>query len=715
MNDLPSPIRLARGACSSTLVALLLGLAPGCNPPPPVADAGVDAGALDASPFMRPDGARSCSTDAECDDEVACTSDVCNSLGYCENRTDAARCDDLIFCNGIEICHPLRGCVPGPRESCDDSDVCTIDRCNEPEKRCDHTPRDLDEDGDVDFFCPGGGDCDDRNAMRSSLAREICMDMSDNDCDDSVDEPECGRAAHDQCVAMSAADVPPLDVSAGGTFTISTVGAVNDYSISCGFGQRDVVATFTIPPGAGPRDLRVEAQGSSFTAGVSLRSTCTDAATELECRNGFPAIVRSRSLPEGTYYLVVAGGTSATTSDVTLTVALTDPTPPPPNDTCASPVDIPAGGGTVMGSFVDARDDLTAGCGFGGQLDLVYRFTVPSDGPHDVRISATGTRSESLSFTVRSTCDMAATDVQCANGSPAAARIHELAPGDYYVIVEGPSSSEPDFSLSVEILPPTPRLPGDTCASPQPLVLGTPYAGTLSGMEHDHDVSCGYFYREAVHEFTLTEAADVTVTVDGGTNYMAVSLRPGACTASAGQLRCSNGTRPRSRLRGLPAGTYYLLVESASSGAYTVTVEAVSPPVTAVAASGNDLCGSAWPVPETGGLFTGTTLGSLDDTHASMCFTEATGPDVSFRLDLTAPRRVSASTDGSSFDTVLYLHRDTCHAVGLELACNDDTPGAGVTSLLERTLDPGTYFFVVDGYSTGSAGNYIFEVLVSDP
>ena len=34
---------------------------------------------------------------------------------------------------------------------------------------------------------------------------------------------------------------------------------------------------------------------------------------------------------------------------------------------------------------------------------------------------------------------------------------------------------------------------------------------------------------------------------------------------------------------------------------------------------------------------------------------------------------------------------------------------------LEATLDPGTYFFVVDGYSTGSAGNYVFELLVSDP
>jgi hypothetical protein len=551
--------------------------------------------------------------------------------------------------------------------------------------------------------------------VRSSLAREICMDMRDNDCDETTDEPECGRAPYDQCTPMSAADVPPLDVSAGGTFTISTIGAVNDYSISCGFGQRDVVATFTIPAGTGPRDVRIEAQGSTFTAGISLRSTCTDASTELECRNGFPAVVRRRSLPEGTYYLILAGGSSATSSDIVLNVSLSAPTPPPSNDTCSAPIDVPAGGGSVMGSFVDARDDMMAGCSFGGQLDLVYRFSVPSDGPHDVRISATGTRSEALSFVVRSVCDMAATDVQCANGSPAAARLHELAPGDYYVIVEGPPSSEPDFSLSVEILPPTPRQPGDTCTDPIPLTIGTTYSGTLAAMEHDLDVSCGYFYREAVHEFTLTEAADVAITVDGGTNYMAVSVRPTACTASGSQLRCSNGTRPRTRLRGLPAGTYWVVVESANSGAYTVNVEATSPPATAVAASGNDLCPGAWPIPETGGLFTGTTVGFLDDMQPSMCFTRAPGPDVVFRLDLTRARRVTASTDGSSFDTVLYIHRDVCHTVGLEIACSDDTSGVGLTSLIERTLDPGTYYFVIDGYGTGTAGNYVFEVLVSDP
>ena len=91
MNELSSSSRSARSAFFSLLVALAVP-ALGCDPAPVPADAGVDAPAVD-SPFFRPDGSRSCTMDAECDDEVACTHDVCNTLGYCESRTDAASCD----------------------------------------------------------------------------------------------------------------------------------------------------------------------------------------------------------------------------------------------------------------------------------------------------------------------------------------------------------------------------------------------------------------------------------------------------------------------------------------------------------------------------------------------------------------------------------------------------------------------------------------------
>ncbi|HMI90533.1 MAG TPA: hypothetical protein VK509_04175, partial [Polyangiales bacterium] len=83
-----------------------------------------------------PDGAVDCREDSECDDGVACTRDACDPLGYCEHGTDSAQCSDGVFCNGAELCDPTEGCVPSLPLRCDDGDLCTVDDCDEEQKRC---------------------------------------------------------------------------------------------------------------------------------------------------------------------------------------------------------------------------------------------------------------------------------------------------------------------------------------------------------------------------------------------------------------------------------------------------------------------------------------------------------------------------------------------------------------------------------------------------
>ncbi len=656
-------------------------------------DAGGDA------PVMRLDTGPPCESDEDCNDGIDCTTDRCDPTGrFCRNGLDHGFCDDGIFCNGEEQCDGVFGCQMGDRRSCDDMDVCTVDTCNETDRVCDRRPRDLDRDGDVDFFCAGGGDCDDRNPARSSLSPEICGDGIDNDCDGSLDEPECGTPENDRCD-------DPRDVSAGGTFVFDTRGSVADYALSCAFDNRgEMVAQFTIPAGSGPRDVRIRGEGDLFSVALSLRTDCLDAGTEAECISGWPAVVRARSLPEGTYYLLIAGLYG--TGEIVLNVEFSDPTPPATNDTCASPIDIPEGGGTLSGSFVDVEDDTTTTCGSFNAPDLFYHLHL--DAPADVRVSAGSTTGESMAWSFRSTCETPATDLQCAYGAPATGRVHQLPAGDHYLVVEGPSYVEVDFTLSVEVLPASPPPMGDRCDAPIPLVPGTPYSGTLLDKQHDYEVSCGFHYRDAVHVLTLTEAADVTIDLDGGTSYMNLAVRTD-CDADVGQLRCDAGSPARARLRGLAAGTYYLIVESSSAGAYTLNATITTPPSTPIPVTGNDVCAGAYLVPEAGGLFTGSTITALPDyaTSSTSCGFMATSKDVVFRLDLTARSRVVATTDGSSFDTVLYYMAGSCPSP--EVAC-DDNSGEGTRSLLDRNLDPGIYFFIVDGWGSSSAGNYVFEI-----
>ena len=685
------------------LVAAVFGSACGDDDGPADAspvDAAVDAG-LDAQ-RPPPDGAALCTGDEVCADEIPCTRDYCGPGGFCRHDVDPSVCDDGIFCNGIEQCDPpAGGCVPARGEAslpCFDGEFCTRDLCDEEAKICRHELIDMDDDGEADWHCEGGTDCDDHDPSIASMVPEICDDFLDNDCDEVTDEPDCGRAPHDTC-----ADA--LDVGAGGTFLLSTLGAVPDHDLGCGVpGRKDVVLRFTLTE---PRDLRVKADGVGLVTAVALRQACATRDSELDCDAGVRAQVRARALPVGTYFILV---NTSSGGEVSVEVELSPPTDAPAHESCAAPLDVSAGG-RIGQSFVDVGDDGTLGCGGaapGAGGDLVYSVTLAEES--DLRVTAVADRGELLRFGLRSACDDPATEIRCVRGAPVSSRFHQLAAGTYYLWVEDAAGAEPDFSLDTEVLPPTPVPDGDTCGNAIVLPLNTPVTGTLVDKEDDHDLTCGFGYRDAVYAFTLAERSDVTLTAVGGA-YTYVSIRPD-CEVSASQLRCVSGNPSRARLRDLAAGTYYAIVESFALTSVEIEV-ATAPPTTAVAVSGNADCGSAYDVPATGGLFIGDTTGLSNSLETAGCGSSAASPDALFRIDLPVRRRVVATTEGSVFDTVLHMHQGTCTS-GSELYCDDDG-GDGFTSLLDRTLDPGTYFVAVDGWGTSSFGAYTFEVTVSEP
>jgi len=657
---------------------------------------GMDASTMprDAGPMTFPDGTIFCEEDSECDDGVMCTRDSCGAGGFCRNVVDPASCDDGVFCNGVEQCDPIEGCVAGMRETCNDDNVCTIDRCNEETKSCDRFPRDQDEDGDADFFCEGGTDCDDGNPSVSGLVNEVCDDLIDNDCDEVVDEAECGRPRYDICD-------DPLDVTGGGFFVLDTDGASPDYATGCRGTTRDLVATFTLTEA---RSVSIEADGERFTVGISLRTDCPNRDSEVACESGFPGVIRLRSLEPGTYFLVVA---ASSTGEIGLDVEFGEPLPAPTNETCDAPIDVSAGG-TFMGSTIEVADDLMTSCGFSGSPDLVYTFTTTEE--RDVQISALAATGESMAYSVRSDCPMQDTEVRCDYGDPAAGRIHQLPAGTWFLVVEGPSFRSVDYTLSVDFLAPSPPPAGDVCDNAISLPTdGTVLSGTLADKQNDLDVSCGFRYVDAVYEMTLAEAADVTINFDSG-GFGNMSLRP-MCEEGGTQLRCTTGSPTRSRIRNLAAGTYYLVVESSRGTGYSLSAEATTPPTVPVDVSGNDNCTSAFTLPDGGGLFRGDTTTMLPDVMGTICGGGATANDAVFELTVTTRSRLVASTEGSSFDTVLHVHQTMCTDGG-ELHCDDDG-GEGSTSLIDVMLDPGTYFIVVDGFGSTAAGEYFLEVMVT--
>jgi hypothetical protein len=115
-------------------------------------------------------------------------------------------------------------------------------------------------------------------------------------------------------------------------------------------------------------------------------------------------------------------------------------------------------------------------------------------------------------------------------------------------------------------------------------------------------------------------------------------------------------------------------------------------------------------------LFAGDTLTLLNDYEAR-CGGGASSKDAIFHLNLSERAEVTVSID-ANFDSVLYRYTDsgsgptaeTCSSGG-EASCNDDVmPGITDSSLEAEVLDPGSYYYVVDGFNRENAGRYLLEV-----
>jgi cysteine-rich repeat protein len=121
-------------------------------------------------------------------DGVGCTVDTCNeALDFVEHTPNDGACDDDLFCNGAEVCHPLDGCVAGDPPALNDGIGCTVDSCSEVEGRVIHRV----ENGNCDDgqFCNGLERCDPMLDCQPGQAPNLSdgVDCTEDSCDEVAD------------------------------------------------------------------------------------------------------------------------------------------------------------------------------------------------------------------------------------------------------------------------------------------------------------------------------------------------------------------------------------------------------------------------------------------------------------------------------------------------------------------------------------------------
>lgn len=671
-----------------------------------------DAGEEGAAPDPTLGGP--CIDSEQCDDGIDCTFDSCDQeLLRCRLVPDHTLCADGVHCNGEEVCSPLLGCRPGEPVACSDDNTCTIDACVESDRTCSHEPRDVDGDGDPDWNCAGGGDCNDTNPTVSSQAVEVCGNEVDDNCDGEMDETPCESPKNDTCL-------DPLEIAGDGTFLFETAAATSQLAATCagtGSTWRDVVGALLIPAGP-PVDVDIVASAPTGSIALASAALCGDSSSELGCAESFSRAsggrvsrLRLRALAPGNYPLYVFSDRG---QDITVQADFRDASPKATNETCGLAEPIVPGVSQVV-ELVDADVDVPSECD-SAMGELVYSFTLAET--QDVEVFATsldGNGTPSVSLRAPG-CQGLEDEITCQSTSVVALFARALPAGTYFVAVS--ATAPTDVDVVVEVSPPTPPPPDDSCDGAPAIAPNQTITVPLAGHADSSKLGCLVGARDAAYALTIDEPTDVLLVQslsDGDSGAISLATLP--CATSADALTCGTSSRSPNRAarHNVSPGSYRVVAETfrANPVAITALTRPAAPPVFVAFA---DTCDQAINIPSEGGFFQGNTANVDADYDASCDLggqAQGGAPDQMLRLVLTEPRRVVFDMKGSPHNTLLNVRRGPdCPGDELAQAC-----AAGFVadkSYLDLDLEPGEYFVQVDGYQ-GSSGPWQLEVFVVDP
>ncbi len=121
----------------------------------------------------------------QCDDGNTQNGDCCSST--CRYEPAGSDCEDGLYCNGDETCNGSGLCLPGSDVDCNDGVDCTDDWCNENGDTCENDPND-DNCPDNGLFCDGIESCDAVTGCISS--GDPCIPLDCNEDEDICEPPQ---------------------------------------------------------------------------------------------------------------------------------------------------------------------------------------------------------------------------------------------------------------------------------------------------------------------------------------------------------------------------------------------------------------------------------------------------------------------------------------------------------------------------------------------
>lgn len=492
-----------------------------------------------------------------------------------------------------------------------------------------------------------------------------------------------------------------------GVVTGSTTHAEHEYAGSCGpSDSRELVYELDV---AHRERVTIEVEAHFDSVLYIRKDDCTDSAAEIDCNDDAPDRTRSRIervLDPGKYFVFVDGyGHEAGAFKMTVTasdvVAI--------NDLCGEAESL-FDGVVRTGTTAGMANDAQATCGGGaGGADVAWRVDLP--GRSRVRLVE---HSDDVApvVHVRRACADEDSEVACAEAgaAPGDATITGIFDEGRYVVFA--DAHEPDsggrYTLSLQTLPPEGTgASADGCADAA-MLQGTSGAveGDTFSARDDVSGSCGGSgAADVVYRVDAAKTSRLLASLDAeeGPHLLVLWSR---CGDHGAEIACA-----RALDTVVGPGTYFVGVDGErpdSLGRFTLNwaIHDLS--------SQGDACARA-PLLSAGRAIQGTTANALDSfaTECAASDGSAGAPDRVYELVVPVRSKVRLAVRASAFHAVLAVRSACADAPGAspaEIACESDaSDDSSKRTVIERTLEAGAYWVVVDGQSPAERGEFKLE------
>ena len=322
---------------------------------------------------------------------------------------------------------------------------------------------------------------------------------------------------------------------------------------------------------AGRARVRITQHSADFSPVVHLRKQCADEHTEVACSDSgvkSDEATWAGTLEAGSYVLFADSSDKDARGRYTMESELApEAGSGVRGDTCGDATTLSLNEKNVEGDTFLARDDLSGKCGGQGAPDVVYRFELTRRS----RVIANFPSQEgNHRFILTRSCADRAGEIACA------AQVDEmLAPGVYYLAVDGASAADGLGRFTFNFLARDVSAQEGACRSPPTIVDGQTVQGSTVGAGDRFTTSCGgredgQASGDRIYKIVLAARTRVRLLLGTPSWDGVLALRkscmdtPGATSVRAVEAACNNDFQDAHHAKietTLEPGTYWAVVD----------------------------------------------------------------------------------------------------------------------------------------------------------